>query len=171
MRPRELPYAWFDTLIEGAQSVFRSMVEMETLPNTEINAFELGGDTYAPATTLTWRAQDGVSRNIHFAVVAPDDAGFLVPGSKAVTEANAWLDATDQKGVVTRRQLKFDVDRKENLEEAEVAAYVVKMPMIFWQGYGVAKLVERSRLERSGEEQKSPEKDPGPIGLEQWLGE
>lgn len=171
MRPTERPYAWFGALIDGANSVYRAIIDMEKLPNTELNTWQLGGDTYTQVTTLTWRAGDGVSRNLHYALVAPDDASFLVPGSAAVTEANAWVDTTEKGGIVVRRQVKYEVDRAENLVEEQVDAYIARLPIIFWQGYGAVKQVERGTLESSGEKQKSPDADPGPIGLERWLGE
>jgi hypothetical protein len=171
MRPSQRPYAWFGVLIDGANSVYQAMIDMEKLQNTEVNTWEIGGDTYAPVTTLTWRAEDGVSRNLHYALVAPDDAGSLVPGSEAVTEANAWVDITERSGVVVRRQVKYAVDRVGDLVEEQVNAYLARQPIIFWQGYGAVRQIERAKLESSGQKKKSPDADPGPIGLEKWLGE
>lgn len=168
MPTSESPYAWFDLLIDAANAMYRGIIDLENLQGAEVKTGKLGGNTYAPLTTLTWRAEDGVSRNLHYAVVAPDDGPVLVPGSEAVIEANAWIDTTENRGVVVRRQFKYEVDRIKNLSEEQLDAQVTRLPIIFWKGYVTIKMVGRGKLD---EKQQSPDRDPGPIGLERWLGE
>lgn len=172
MKPSERPYHWFAVLIDAAKAAFEFIAIQHALPSPEIKSWTLDGDTYGPVTTLTWKTNDEVSRNLHLTVVAPDDASFLVPGSKAVVDANAWIDIVGSGGRVARRAMSYEIGRLENLTQEAADQRVADLQILLWQAYGAISRVDRAALlSERAERLARQDADPGPIRLEVWLGE
>jgi hypothetical protein len=171
MAPDMGPYEWFSALIDTGKAAFNLIVKQHGLPRPEIRSWTLGGDTYAPVTSLTWETDDGIKRNLHVAVVAPDDARFLVPGSCAVVDANAWTDLAEKGGTLTRRAITYEIGKLENLTPETLAQHENDLTILLWQAYGAISRVDRAVLQSQRAERDTPGADPGPIRLERWLGE
>jgi hypothetical protein len=170
MRPGDRPYAWFSHLIEAAKAAFEFIVDRQSLPGPQISSWVKDGDVYAPVATLTWSTGDGLSRNLHVALVAADEGAYdddHVSG-EAVIQANAWLDAVGRQGEVSRRAVNKDIDRLENLSKDALDRHANDIQIALWQAYGVISRVDRETLEGRPVERASGQGDPGPLRLEVW---
>jgi hypothetical protein len=140
----------------------------DALPSPEIKSWTLESAIYTPVTTLTWKTDDQVSRNLHLAVVAPY---YADPGSQAVVDANAWVDIAGKSGRMTRHAISDEIGRLKNLTPETVGLRVADLQVLLWQAYASIHRVDRAALESQRAERVPHDADPGPIRLEVWFDE